>query len=187
MGDGLMLQINISTQPIRLDYNVQNAKLNLQSTPAKLQVETIAATLEIHQPRGELTIDSTPSRYSIGLKTNGDFARDNASLGSQSVANAVARIVEEGNQYARIESNSNAFADIAANSSIVQVPGLTLAHIEAPNIHYEANPVQFNPTAGKVNFTVQPGKVEGDFQPGKVDIRVVQYPSIEFSTVDVKV
>ncbi|HZK84532.1 MAG TPA: DUF6470 family protein [Desulfosporosinus sp.] len=182
-----MLQINISTQPIRLDYNVQNAKLNLQSTPAKLQVETMAATLEIHQPRGELTIDSTPSRYSIGLKNNADFARDNAALGRQSAMNAIARIAQEGTQYARIESNSNAFADIAANSCISEAPGLTVAHIEAPNIRYEANPVQFNPTAGKVNFTVQPGKIEGDFQSGKVDIRVTQYPSIQFSTVDVKV
>ncbi|HZK54262.1 MAG TPA: DUF6470 family protein [Desulfosporosinus sp.] len=182
-----MLQINISTQPIRLDYNVQDAKLNLQSTPAKLQVETMAATLEIHQPRGELTIDSTPSRYSIGLKNNSDLARDNAALGQQSAVNAVARIVEEGNQYGRIESSSNAFADIAANSSISQAPGLTLAHIDAPNLHYEASPVEFNPTAGKVNFSVQPGILEGNFQSGKVDIRVVQYSSIQFSTVDIKV
>src|SRR5665648_1252971 len=107
-----MLQINISTQPIRLDYNVQNAKLNLQSTPAKLQMETMAATLEIHQPRGELTIDTTPCRYSIGLKNNADFARDNAALGKQAVMNAIARITQEGTQYARIESNYNDFADI---------------------------------------------------------------------------
>ena len=182
-----MLQINISTQPIRLDYNVQNAKLNLQSTPAKLQVETMAATLEIHQPRGELTIDSTTSRYSIGLKNNGDFARDNAALGKQSVVNAVSRIVQEGNQYARIESKSDAFADIAANSSFSEVPGITLARIDAPNIQYQANPVQFNPTAGKVDITVQPGTVQGDYQPGSVGFRVTQYPSITISTVDVKV
>ena len=150
-------------------------------------METMAATLEIHQPRGELTIDSTPSRSSIGLKNNGDFARDNAALGKQSVVNAVARIVQEGNQYGRIESKSDAFAEIAANSMISEAPGLTLAHIDAPEIHYQANPVQFNPTAGKVSFTVQPGTLEGDFQSGKVDIRVVQYPSIQFSTVDIKV
>lgn len=182
-----MLQINISTQPIRLDYTIQNAKLNLQSTPAKLQMETMAATLEIRQPRGELTIDSTPCRYSIGLKNNTDLARDNAALARQAVMNGIARIAQEGTQYARIESKSNAIADIAANSGFSEVPGITLAHIEAPDISYQANPVQFNPTAGKVNFTVQPGTVEGDYQPGSVDIRVIQYPSIQFSTVDVKV
>lgn len=182
-----MLQLNITTQPIRLDYNIQNAKLNLQTTPAKVQMETTPAMLEIRQPRGELTIDQYPSRYSIGLKNNADLARDNAALGKQSVRNAIARIVEEGNQYARIESKSNAFADIAAASSFSEVPGITLARIEAPDIRYQANPVQFNSIAGKVNSTLQPGTVQGDYQPGSVDIRVTQYPSIKFSTVDVKV
>ncbi|HWQ43950.1 MAG TPA: DUF6470 family protein [Desulfosporosinus sp.] len=182
-----MLQINISTQPIRLDYTIKNAQLNLQSPPPKVQTETTAATLEIRQPRGELTIDNTPCRYSIGLKNNADFARDNAALGKQTVMNAIARIAQEGTQYARIESNSNAFADIAANSSISEVPGITLAHIDAPDIRYQANPVQFNVTLGKINGTILPSPVQGDFQPGSLDIRVTQYPSIEFSTVDVKV
>jgi hypothetical protein len=182
-----VLQLNISTQPIRLDYTIQNAKLNLQTTPTKVQIETTPATLEIRHPQGELTIDSTPSRYSIGLKNNADFARDNAALGKQAVMNAIARIAQEGAQYARIESNSNAFADIAAASSFSEVPGITLAHIEAPDIRYQANPVQFNPIAGKINSTIQPGTIHGDYQPGSIDIRVTQYPSIKFSTVDVKV
>lgn len=182
-----MLQININTQPIRLDYNTQNAKLNLQSTPTKVQMETVPARLEISQPRGELTIDQTPSRYSIGIKNNADFARDNAELGRQSVMNAIARIVSEGNQSTRIESKSNAIANIAANSSFSEVPSITLGHIAAPDIQYKANPVQFNATDGKVNFSVQPGTIKGDYEPGSVDIRVAQYPSIQFSTVDVKV
>ena len=182
-----MLQINISTQPIRLDYTIQKAQLNLQSPPPKVQIETTAATLEIHQPGGELTIDTTPCRYSIGFKNNVDFARDNAALGRQAVMNGIARIAEEGNQYAQIESKSDAIADIAAGSFFSEVPGLTLAHIDAPEIHYQANSVQFNATLGKINGTILPSTVQGDYQPGSVDIRVTQYPSIQFSTVDVKV
>ena len=182
-----MLQINISTQPIRLDYTTQKAQLNLQSPPPKAQIETTAATLEIRQPWGELTIDTTPCRYSIGFKNNVDFARDNAALGRQTVMNAIARIAQEGTQYARIESKSDAFADIAANSGISEVPGITLGHIEAPDIHYQANPVQFNATAGRLDGSILPSAVQGDYQPGSVDIRVTQYPSIEFSTVDIKV
>lgn len=182
-----MLQINISTQPIRLSYTTKNAQSNLQSTPPTVQMETTPATLEIHQPQGELTIDMTPCRYSIGIKNNADFARDNAALGRQTAMKAIARIVDEGNQLAQIENKSNAIADIAAYSTRSEVPSVTLAHIDSPDIHYQANPVQFNPTAGKVNFTVQPGTVQGDYQPGSVDIRVTQYPSIEISTVDVKV
>jgi len=182
-----VLQINISTQPIRLGFTTQNAQLNLQATRPKVQMETTPATLEISQPRGELTIDTTPCRYSIGLKNNADFARDNATLGKQTVMNTIARVVQEGHQLARIENKTNAIADIAANSTRSEVPGVTWAHIDSPDIHYQANPVQFNATAGKVNITVQPGTVQGDYQRGSVDIRVTQYSSIEMSTVDVKV
>ena len=182
-----MLQINIQTQPIRLDYNSRNAKLELQSTPAKVEMETTAATLEIRQPRGELTIDQTPCRYSIGLKNIEDFARDNASLGRQTAMNTIARIVQEGNQMAQIENGSNVIANMAFGNSLVEVPELTLAPIAAPNIQYQANPAQINGRAGNLNITVQPGQLQGDYQPGSVDIQVSQYPSIEFSTIDVEV
>lgn len=182
-----MLRLNISTQPIRLSYTTQNAQLNLQSSRPKVQMETTAATLEIRQPRGELTIDQTSLRYSIGLKNNVDFARDNAALGRQTVMDAIARIAEEGDQLARIESKSDALADIAADSAFSEVPEITWAHITAPDIHYQVNPVQFNGNAGKINFTILPGTVQGNYQPGSIDIHVTQYPSIEISVVDVKV
>lgn len=182
-----MLRINISTQSIRLDYNMRNAQLNLQSIRPKVQMETTPATLEIRQPRGELTIDMTPCRYSIGLKNNADFARDNATLGKQTAMDTIARIAQEGDQLAHIESKSNAIADIAADASLSEAPDIIWAHIDLPNIQYKANAVQFDSTAGKVNFTVQPGTVQGDYRPGSVDIRVSQYPSIEMSVVDVKV
>jgi len=182
-----MLQIQISTQPTRLDYTLRKAQLNLQSPPPKVQTETTPATLEIRQPWGELTIDTTPCRYSIGFKNNTDFARDNASLGKQAVMDGIARITQEGTRYAQIESKSDAFVDIAANSGISEAPGITLGHIEAPDIHYQANPVQYNATAGSLDGSILPSAVQGDYQPGSIDIRVTQYSSIEFSTVDIKV
>lgn len=182
-----MLQINIFTQPIRLEYNIKNARLNLQSPRPVVQMEMTPPLLEIRQPRGELTIDQTPCRYSIGLKNLADFARDNAELGRQTALETIARIVEEGNRMARIENKSNAIAEIAADSMFSEVPEITWAHIDSPIINYQANPVQFNFIAGKVNYVVQPSPVQGDYRPGSIDIRVTQYPSVEISVVDVKV
>lgn len=182
-----MLQINISTQPTRLEYINRNAQLNLQSTRPVMQIETTPATVEISQPRGELTIDMTQYRYSIGLKNNTDFTRDNAEIGKQAVLGTIAKTVEEGDRLAKIENKSNAIAEIAANSTVSEIPDITLAPIAAPEIHYQANQVQFNPIAGKINLTVQPGSVQGDYQPGSIEIRVLQYPSIEMSVVDVQV
>lgn len=182
-----MLQINITTRPTRLEYTIKNAQLNLQTTRPTLQMETTPPTLEISQPRGELTIDNTPCRYSIGLKNNTDFARDNSALGRQTAKDGIARIVEEGNQLAAIENKTDAIADIAAESTRSEIPGVTLAPIASPQITYQAKSVQFKPIDGKVNFRLQPGKVQGDYQPGSVDIQVSQYPSVEISAVDVKI
>lgn len=183
-----MLQIQIATRPILLDYSMQNARLDLQTTRPVLNMETIPAKVEISQPRGQLTIDQTPCRYSIGLKNMTDFGRDNAAFSRQAAAEGVARIVREGYQMARIEvKNNNAIADIAAANMLSEAPDITLAHIASPEIRYEARPVQFNPVAGKVNYSFQPGTVQGDYQPGSVDIRVIQYPEVEISAVDVRI
>ncbi|AFQ45767.1 DUF6470 family protein [Desulfosporosinus meridiei] len=182
-----MLQINISTQPIRLDYTNNSAKLSRQTTQPKVEIETTPPTVEIYQPRGELTIDQYPCRYSIGLKNIADFARDNAALGRQTAMDAIARIAQEGNQLARIESKTDAIVDIAANSALSEAPEITYAYIESPEIHYQANPVQFNPKYGKVELNLKRGTIEGNYQPGSVNVQVTQYPSVEISFVDVKV
>lgn len=182
-----MLRINITTQPIRLDYTINNAQLNLQTSQPKVQLETSHATVEISQPRGELTIDNYPCRYSIGIKNLADFSRDNATLGRQTAMDAIARIAQDGDQLALIQIKSNAIADIAANSTVSEVLDITYAHIALPDIRYQANSVQFNPTDGKVDLTLHRGTVQGDYQRGSVDIQVTQYPTIQISTVDVKV
>lgn len=182
-----MLQINITSQPIRLEYNLQNAQLNLQTTPPKVEMETIPPRLEIRQLRGELKIDSTAYYYSIGLKTNADFARDNVALARQEALDAITSTVEEGNRLAQITNPSNVIADLAFESRFSRHLEIDWAPIAAPSVRYHANPPQIEVTRGKVNFNPLPGSVQGDYQPGKVNFRVTQYPSIEISTVDVKV
>ena len=182
-----MIRLNISQQPIKLDYTIQNAKLSLQSTPPQLEIRTTPAQLDIRQPRGELTIDSTPCRDSIGLRNNEGFARDNAQLGKRTVLETIARISQEGDRMAHIERKENAIAEIAADSNISSARDLVWAHIDSPSINYQTNPPIVNYTAGTLNYTFQRGTFHGDYQPGSVDIRVVQYPSLQISTVDVKV
>ncbi|MCB8814166.1 DUF6470 family protein [Desulfosporosinus shakirovi] len=182
-----MLRINIFTQPIRLDYTINNAKSNLRTTQPKVQLETTPTTVEIRQPQGNLTINQYPCRYSIGLKNIADLARDIAAKGKQTVMETIARIAQEGDQMAQIQNKTNAIANIAASSTISEVPDITYARIASPDINYQANPVQFNPKDGNVDLTLHRGIVQGDYQRGSVDIRIAQYPDIEISTVDVRV
>lgn len=182
-----MLRINIHTQPIRLNYNIENAQLNLQTTPPKLEMESTPPKLEIRQPWGELTIDQTDYRYSIGLKTIADFARDNAELGKQALRETVARIIDEGDQMARIEVDYNPIGEAAFEASVQDAPGFVWARTAPPEIHYQAKPAEINVIEGMISYSLQRGKVDSEYLPGRVDIRVLQYSSIQYSTIDVKV
>lgn len=182
-----MLRLSISTQPIKLDYNIQPARLSLATTRPELDMETTPATVEIHQPQGRLEIDQTPCRYSIGLKNNEDFTRDNAQQGKDTVMQAIAQTAEQGDRMAAIQNHENVVANIAAEAGYSDPPDVIWAHIDAPIIRYTAQPVEYDPVAGNVNDTFHPGSVQGDYQRGSVDIRVSQYPSIQISAVDVAV
>ncbi|MHB8073691.1 DUF6470 family protein [Desulfosporosinus fructosivorans] len=180
-----MLRINISTQPIRLDYSINNAQMNLQTTQPKIQLQTTPAIVEISQPCGELTIDQTSCRYAIGFKNISDLARDVAAEGRQTVMETIGRIAQEGEQMAG--TSSNVLANIAANSTVSKDVEVIYAHIPLPDISYQANPVRFNPIDGNVDLNLHRGTVQQDYRRGSVDIQVTQYPSIEISTVDVKI
>lgn len=182
-----MLQLNITSHPIRLDYNLQNAQLNLKTTPPKVDMETTLPRVEIRQPRGELIIDSTAYYYSIGRKNIADLSRDNASLGRQAVLEAIAATVEEGNRLAQITNPSNVIADLAFESRFSRKGELSWEPIAAPEISYRSNPAQIEVIPGIVSYSPNNGIIDGEYVPGKVDIQVAQYPSVEISVVDIKV
>lgn len=182
-----MLQLSISTQPIKLDYNIQSARLSLQTTRSELDMETTPATVEMHQPQGQLEIDQTPCRYSIGLKNNADFARDNAQLSKDTVMQFIAQIAQQGDRKAAIQNHEDVIVKIATEANYPDPPDITWAHIDAPIIRYTAQPVEYHPIPSNINANYHPGTIQGDYQPGLVDIRVSQYPSIQISVVDVAV
>ena len=175
-----MLVLNVATQAIKTEINIQKASLDSQTTMPQIKITTEAAKVEIHQPNGELTIDQTKSRYAMGIKNIGDLCRDNGQDGKQAAIEAVGRIAEDGNRLARIESKEYAVVEMAADKNISEQRELTLASIPRPEISYKRNPPQINVTDAKLDIVVNPREsVEGKFHPGKVELRVIQYPSIK--------
>ncbi|MGE4271290.1 MAG: DUF6470 family protein [Desulfitobacterium sp.] len=182
-----MLRLNITSHPIRLEYSIRNAQLNLKTTRPMLEMETTPPSLEISQPRGKLTIDSTDYYHSIGHKTMTALSQENFDRGKQAALEAIAATVAEGNRLAQITNPSNAFADLAFESRFAQKGELSWEPIAAPSIRYEVSPVQIEAIRGKVNYNLVRGTVNGEYVPGKVDFQVTQYPRVEISTVDIKV
>lgn len=181
-----MLSINITTQPMKMQFGTQQASLDITNAIAQVQLETPAAKLDIHQSSGELTIDQTPCRYARGIKNMMAFNRDNAQAGRESAVAAVGRIAEDGNRLGRIQSKENVIANMAADSMVPEPAEITWAYVPMPEIHYTPKAPQINLTEGKVTNSSQPGKVQGDYRPAQVNINVAQYPSITMWVSDKK-
>ncbi|WP_026183956.1 DUF6470 family protein [Desulfitobacterium hafniense] len=183
-----MLQLSMRSYPIRLEYTIQNAQLNMKKHLPMVEMENIRPQLQISQPAGKLTIDSTEYYHSIGLKTRAALSQENYDRGRKAAMDGIAAIVEKGNRLAQISNPAiNAIADMAYESCFEEKGELSFEPIVAPTIRYEASPAQIEVIPGKLNYNLVRGRVDANYQPGKVDIRVAQYPRLEISVVDVEV
>lgn len=170
--------LNVDTQPIKIEMNSQKASLNLQPIEPQIKLETEAARFEIHQPKGDLQIDSTAFRDSYGIKSLQAFVHDKAQEAKSIGLEGIAEIVEEGNRMGQIGSGEDVIAEIARDSSYPPIGELTWAPLAKPEIHYRANHPQIKYIDGSLDLKLERGHVETAFQPGKVNVSVAQYPSI---------
>lgn len=182
-----MLQLNFQSYPIQLQYNIQNAKLNMKTTLPKVDIETTPPQMEIRQPRGELEVDWTDYYHSIGLKTFTALSQENASKGRQAVLDAIAETVAKGDRLAQITNPNNAIAELAVQSQISEKGELNWNPIVAPTIRYEASPAEIKVIRGTINYDPHNATIDSEYHPGEVDISVTQYPRLDISVVDVKV
>lgn len=176
-----MLSINMTTQPMKVEFNSQRASLNTTTKAAELIIDTEAATWDIQQPSGELDIDSTPCRYAYGIKNMPDLVRDYAQEGINSAVAGVGRVAEEGNRLARIESGENAVVNMAAESTVPASGDLALTYIPLPDIRYTPHRPQCKVNYDKLSITAEPGSVQSDYKPSQLDIQVTQYPSVNIA------
>lgn len=181
-----MLYLNIQQQYAKIAITTTRPQLNLQTSRPQIEIESEPAKLEIHQGKGELAIDSTPYRYSIGFKNIQDIARDNAREGRQTALETIGRIAQEGDRMARIETKENAIANMAAESTIPVPPELIWAPIAKPDINYRFNPAQIDYIPGKLDINLRRGSVDANLDRGTVDIRIAQYQNVRFWTTENK-
>jgi hypothetical protein len=178
-----MLQLNISTQPIELSASIQEPQINLKTTLPAVQLDTEAATLEISSAKGELSIDQSPCRASLGIKSYGDFVRDYAQAGQQAALAGIARMANEGDQLADISnSGGNPIASIARSRTTPGKVEVNLGWIESPIISYQPREPKISASNPHLSLDLRRGKVENNFRWGSVDFQVTKYPKVTIWT-----
>ncbi|MDU4959241.1 MAG: DUF6470 family protein [Sporomusaceae bacterium] len=178
-----MLQLNIRTQPTVTQFAIQEPQINLRTTLPAVQLNTEAAKLEISSPEGELHIDQTPCRYSLGIKDYGALARDIAQAGRQTALAAIARIANEGDQLADISNEGGeALFSIARSRSQSKKVEVNLGWIDNPIIDYQPRQTEISASRPDLDLRLQRGTVTNDFLWGQVDYQIKQYPDVKIWT-----
>lgn len=176
-------RLEISQQYAKISLETTRSQLNLATTAPQLQLHTEAAVLELSQPRGQLTIDTYPCRYDLGLKNSEDLLRDAAEAGRQAALEAVGRIAAEGDRLMNFKGEPQAIANISRENTDTPEVSLDWGYKRPPTIRYEPEPVRLEARRGEVQLQLQRGTVDAQLQRGTVTVSMAQYPSVTIRPV----
>lgn len=139
------------------------------------------AKMEIEQPRGELTVDSTAAWTALGQGPHLQWMNSIYSQMNGVLLQAIAKTVEDGNRMAQITNPRNAFAEIAENAVFASDPVRYVGEASALNVKlsYKAHPpiVQVETQKPEINYT--PHMPEFRYRPGSVEIYLKQRNAVD--------
>ncbi len=179
-----MLLLNISQQYAKISLDVKLPQIQLQTAPAELNIEREAATVEIHSPQGKLEIDSTAMRASYGIKTREQMIRDEAERGMQAAQEFIGKTAADGDRLGNYAKSGATVTQLAAESSIKPQKEIEWAWLEPPEIHYEAQPVEFQVTSDSLRFNPTRATFDNQLDWGTVNVGMQQYQSVKFWTTE---
>lgn len=178
----------------------QHAKLGINSAPASIEIKqpkaawemtTTPAKLDIHSPRGDLRIDQSKAWEALGMGGHLEWAMRIYSASRDIALQAIARIVDQGNQLAAIHKNSNAIADIAVQASqrTYHVNYAGPASYDNVDIQYTARKPDIEIIEGELNIHTRPNTPEINYIPGRLEVYMLQYPEVKIipPQIDMKV
>ncbi|NGQ95631.1 hypothetical protein G3578_10745 [Brevibacillus sp. SYP-B805] len=184
-------QIRIHQTYARLGLDIQKPVQEIRQPRAELNMIQKPAVLEIHQPQGVLTIDTSEAQANIDLRGPLRRTQDNAEYGKRMWLEAIAQISEEGDRLAAIENGGNPIADIAFENSVIYEGKEILAEGsivgDGVELHYEAKKPIINVHLGGVHMNPETHKAIHQYTPGKMRGYIQQWNSLQIDVVGLHV
>ncbi len=182
---------------LRLDIDVQPARLGLESSPAKLRLEVPQPRLDIQQrwPQVQIqrrppVLEIEPNRELPGWRRPLQQARKAAAEAQRAVLDGIARVAQEGDRLAQIERGASVAEVVAGEAG--WWAGHDLAEFNVALV--PPAPPEVRVVPGQLDIAVQPGAVtvrspvefvRGSVQPGEVRIQLLQAVKVTVRAVPV--
>lgn len=173
-------QIQIRQQFAKISFKAEHGTLLQEQPKVKMDYKTTLPRVEIKQPLGELSIDQSRAwaAYGLGghLKTMLDVY-DNA---RQIAMEGIASIARRGDRLAAIHEGGNAIAMNATDYSRRYAHDNMLgpASYDNVDIEYIAQPVEFNPIAGKADTRMTKSEPVNQYTKGEFQFSMAQYAKV---------
>lgn len=174
-----MQLLKITTIPIKIKIDVENARLELSQKSARVEQKTTNAKLRMNREDIKVNINTYPARKRLGLLKFKDFAKQAAQRGKEGALKAMTQYAELGNKLA--QAHKGVTVAQAAYESPIKVPPTEKAYQpgagamltwSGPQLTTEYEPPH-------LDMDWQIGKTALEYVPGKLNIEIEQYPDIQ--------
>lgn len=176
--------LRIQQIPIALDFKVNNARYAVDADPAAFRINRQDGGLKISKQPGQLYMDYTAARASMGQKTNAQLVKQFAADGKQAAYEAVGTIAQEGNLMAEYYKGGNPIAQIAAQSmqSDVEV-GIGFMPSVPVSIEYRPEELELKYQADQLHFDWRTNQIDSEYSRWNIDYVVKEYPHVNIEYV----
>jgi hypothetical protein len=174
-----MQLLKITTVPVKLKFNVEMAKLEVNQESSEFKQKTTNARIRMNREDIKLYIDSYPARKSMGLLKFKDFAKKAAQKGKEAAVQAMSQYAELGNKLA--QAHKGVTVAQAAYESPIKVPSADAAYQPATGAILSWSGPQletdYEPAHLEMNWTL--AKAQLNYVPGKFEVEIEQYPDVQ--------
>ncbi|MCM1227774.1 MAG: DUF6470 family protein [Clostridium sp.] len=175
-----MQLLRIRTIPFESNITIQNAKLTApQIEPAKLTQHTTPLQIDTKTENIKVRMDSSDMRYSMGMKSPADAAREAPAMSQQTANEVTSEYVKQGkamaqrgmtiSQYMR----NKVMEDAVVNTNIGVIPSAPV------DISWEPASSKVNVKRSSAENDWQKSAQEMEFIPSSITVEVKQLASVE--------
>jgi len=173
-----MQLLRITTVPIKIKMNVENAKLQLNQELPRMKQQTSRSRLSLKKQDIKVRIDTYEARKRMGMLNMRDYAKAAARKGIEGAQAAAAEYAELGNKLAM--AHKGVTVSEAAYSKLVKEP-------VSQKVYLPAVGAQLAWEGGTLEAAFEPAQVQTDWDtgtadlvyvPGDLEVEIEQYPDI---------
>lgn len=179
-------QIRLQQTYAQIGLRITQPIQEILQAPAEVSIKQILATMNINRTPAKLDINQDQARNEVNMKMPDVYSRDNAEAARQAGLEAIAEMVQEGNQLAAIENHSNALVEIATNKALPEPVDFNIAFIPS----YGSVQIDYTPTElhiewerGGTELNVTPREVVHNYTPGKTEVYLRQKNQLQIDFV----